>query len=125
MNKARRRSPRVLVALAVSIAAIALLFVGVFPTRAFIAQRNEIGAAEAELSGIEATNEQLEERVAALGTDAEIERLAREQYNLVFPGEEAYALLPAPTPPLPVPDAWPFRGLRARVHGETAPAAPG
>jgi cell division protein FtsB len=107
-----------LVALAVSIAAIALLFVGVFPTRAFIAQRNAIAAAESELAATEATNAQLEERVAALGTHAEIERLAREQYNLVFPGEEAYALLPAPTPPLPVPDAWPFRALRARVHGE-------
>lgn len=29
-------------------------------------------------------------------TDAEIERLAREQYNLVRPGEEAYAILPGP-----------------------------
>ena len=118
MKRTRRQRSRVLVALVVSIAAIALLFVGVFPTRAFVAQRDELAAAESELAGIEATNAQLEERVAALGTDAEIERLAREQYNLVFPGEEAYALLPAPTPPLPVPDAWPFRGLRARVHGE-------
>jgi cell division protein FtsB len=30
-----------------------------------------------------------------LHTDAAIERLAREQYNLVKPGEEAYAILPA------------------------------
>ena len=33
---------------------------------------------------------------SALSTDAEIERLARQWYNLVFPGEEAYAVLPPP-----------------------------
>ena len=112
-------------ALVASVAAVVGLFVGVFPTRAFLAQRHDIAAAQEELRGIEATNAELEARVEALGTDAEVERLAREQYNLVMPGEEAYALLPAPTPPLPVPDAWPFRGLRARVHGEQTSTSPG
>jgi hypothetical protein len=46
----------------------------------------------------------LDARAAELQEDAEIERLAREQYNLVMPGEEAYAMLPAaPPPPPPVP----------------------
>lgn len=113
-----KRRHRVVIALVVSIVAIGVLFVGVFPTRAFLAQRRDIAAAEEDLAAIEATNAELSARVSALGTDAEIERLAREQYNLVFPGEEAYALLPAPEPPIPVPDAWPFRGLRAAMAGE-------
>ena len=118
-----RRHPRsrVLITLVVSIAAVAALFVGVFPTRAFLTQRRDIANAEAELRTIEATNAELEDRVEALGTNAEIERIAREQYNLVFPGEEAYAILPAPPPPMPVPDAWPFRGLRAAVRGDVRP----
>lgn len=118
MSPYRRR--RSVVAFAVSLVAVAVLFLAVFPTQAFLAQRGEIAAAAEELRTIEAANVELEERVAALGTDAEIERLAREQYSLVFPGEEAYALLPAPPPTLPVPDAWPFRSLRAAVQGEVA-----
>jgi len=102
----------------VSTLAVVVLFAGVFPTRAFLAQRRAIAAAQEDLGGLEAANAELEARVAALGTDAEVERLAREQYNLVFPGEQAYALLPAPPPTLPIPDAWPFRGLRAAVQGE-------
>lgn len=124
-RRPRRPGPRLVVALVVSIAAVAVLFVGIFPTRAFLAQRSEILRAEAQLADTEATNEQLEQRVAALGTDAEIERLAREQYNLVLPGEEAYALLPAPTPPIPVPDAWPFRSLRAAVGANPAEGSGG
>ena len=37
-------------------------------------------------------------RIETLTTPEEIERLAREQYNLVHPGEEAYSVLPAPAP---------------------------
>lgn len=102
----------------VSIVAVLVLFGGVFPTRAFLAQREAIAAAEDELAAVEAANAELEERVAALGTDAEVERIAREQYNLTFPGEEAFAILPAPPPTLPVPDAWPFRSLRAAIQGD-------
>ena len=116
------RRVRVVVPVLVSVIAVGILFLAVFPTRAYLAQRNDIAAAHEELRGIESTNSELEERVDALRTRSEIERIAREQYTLVFPGEDAYALLPAPTPPLPVPDAWPFRGLRAAVVGE-GPAA--
>ena len=43
----------------------------------------------------------------------EIERLAREQYNLVFPGEEAYAVLPAPLPELDLPTRLALRSAAA------------
>jgi cell division protein FtsB len=79
---------------------IGLLFVGVFPTRTWLAQRKESAAATEQLHVLNTENTRLAARVKALQSDDEIERLAREQYNLVKPGEEAYALLPgqAPTP---------------------------
>jgi hypothetical protein len=101
-----------------SMLAIGGLLVGVFPTRALLDQRAAIADADARLAAVDARNQELERRVEALGTDAEIERIAREQYNLVFPGEEAYGLLPAPPTPPAVPDAWPFRDLHDAVQPE-------
>lgn len=118
--RARRRS-RVLVPLVVTTALVAFLFVGVFPTRSLLAQRTDIAEAEARLETLRSANVALDERAEALRTDAEVERLAREQYGLVRPGEEAYAILPPPPAPLPVPDAWPFGALAAAA---TTPAGP-
>src|SRR4029079_7397838 len=75
---------------------VGVLFVAVFPTRTWLAQRQEASQATRELEILDGANAKLAGRVKALQSDAEIERLAREQYNLVKPGEEAYALLPAP-----------------------------
>jgi cell division protein FtsB len=76
---------------------IGVLFVAVFPTRTWWAQRADMTGATEQLQILDEQNHLLEQRVSALQSDDEIERLAREQYNLVKPGEEAYALLPAPT----------------------------
>lgn len=104
-----------------SMFAVGGLLVGVFPTRALLDQRAAIADADARLAAVDARNEELEARVEALGTEAEIERIAREQYNLVFPGEEAYGLLPAPPTPPAVPDAWPFGDLHDAVQPQPAP----
>ena len=77
---------------------VAVLFVAVFPTRTWLAQRGDRDTAARQLSVLRAQNAVLEQRVAALRTDAEIERLARKEYHLVRPGEEAYAVLPPPAP---------------------------
>ena len=53
-------------------------------------------------------NAKLQAQVDALGTDAEIERIARSEYSLVFPGEETYAVLPPPATGPKVPSVWPF-----------------
>jgi cell division protein FtsB len=115
-----RGRSRLLLPVIGSLVAVGILFVGIFPTRALLEQRRELSRAEASLAFIEARNDELEQRVEALGTDAEVERIAREQYNLGRPGEEVYAILPAPPAPPAVPDAWPFRGL----HDAVATAAP-
>ena len=85
---------RRLVPFVVLVVLIGVLFVAVFPTRTWLAQKRETAAAAEQLAVLEQENERLEKRVEALQSDEEIERLAREQYNLVKPGEEAYALLP-------------------------------
>jgi cell division protein FtsB len=81
----------------VAVVLIGLLFVAVFPTRTWLAQRQETAAATEQLQVLTKENTKLAIRVKALQSDDEIERLAREQYNLVKPGEEAYALLPGPS----------------------------
>jgi len=93
------------------VALIAALAVGLFPTRTFLDQRADTRESEERLAVLREQNEAYEDRIARLQTDEEIERLAREHYNLVYPGEEAYAVLPAPLPPLDLPPVWPFGEL--------------
>jgi Septum formation initiator len=89
-----------------------VLAFAVFPTGTYLDQRANTAEAEERLAVLRAQNEAYENRIHRLETVEEIERLAREQYNLVFPGEEAYAVLPAPLPELHLPTVWPFGPLR-------------
>jgi cell division protein FtsB len=87
---------RVLWPLLASAVLVGLLVGGVFPTRTYLHQRDQIDAEERRVKVLTDQNQKLASQVDQLRTDAEIERLAREQYNLVRPGEEAYAILPGP-----------------------------
>ena len=90
---------------------VLVLALGVFPTRSWLDQRRDVSAAEQRLAVLREQNEELQSRLEQLSTPEEVERLAREQYNLVRPGEEAYSVLPAPLPALELPDVWPFGPL--------------
>lgn len=92
-------------------ALIGVMAVAVFPTSTFLAQRADTAEATQRLAVLRDQNEAYDRRIERLSTPEEIERLAREQYNLVFPGEEAYAVLPAPLPELELPPVWPFGEL--------------
>jgi cell division protein FtsB len=83
-----------LATLVVVFAGITLL--AVFPARTYFAQRQHLASASERVVVRCKENTELSDRVKRLHTDAEIERLAREQYDLVKPGEEAYAILPPP-----------------------------
>ena len=89
-----------------------LLAFAVFPTSTFLDQRADTHEAEERLDVLREQNAAYEARIERLQTVEEIERLAREQYSLVFPGEEAYAVLPAPLPELDLPTLWPFGPMR-------------
>jgi cell division protein FtsB len=84
---------------AAALAVVGVLALAVFPTQAYLAQRHHHDDLTNQAASLEATNRQLRDRAAQLQTDAEIERLARLQYHLVRPGEEAYVILPDDTPP--------------------------
>ena len=85
---------------------VGLLFAFVYPTRTFLDQRNETNKARAQLDLLESENARLSRESKRLSTDSEIERLAREKYGLVKPGERPFVILPAPTSsttPVPAP----------------------
>lgn len=109
-----RREPtagrRVLLGLAVSVVFVGFLLVGVFPTRTWLAQRDELGQKEAELAAIRAEEDDLEAQIDGLQDPEEIERIAREEFGMVYPGEKPYRMLPAPEDPVDLPDSWPFTG---------------
>ena len=94
---------------------MAALFIGVYPTRTYFAQRSALQKAQHPLSVLGDENAKLDQEANDLNTDARVEQLARENYNLVRPGEEAFAILPAPPEKIAVPPVWPFTGLAQRV----------
>ena len=73
---------------------LAVFVFGVFPTGRFVDQREQLDKAELELAGLLEENADLQARVDRLESDAEIERVARDEFDLVYPGEEVYAVLP-------------------------------
>jgi cell division protein FtsB len=103
-----RRAGRLVGLLGGSAAVFVVLAVAVFPTSTYLDQRAATREVEERLDVLRAQNAAYERRIERLQTTEEIERLAREEYNLVFPGEEAYAVLPAPLPELELPAVWPF-----------------
>ena len=85
-------------------ALVGVLMLAGFPARAWVAQKQERARVAAQVDDLAAQNRRLEERARLLETDAEIERLARRDYNLVRPGEDAFAILPgAPATPAETP----------------------
>lgn len=112
---ARRIGRRVMwPALATAVLA-AFVSLGVLPARTYLEKKEAVASAEAELATLQTQNAAAQAHVDALQTDAEIERIAREQYGLVKPGDEKYQVLPAPEDPVVIPDAWPFNRLHQHL----------
>jgi cell division protein FtsB len=94
------------------IAALTLLFLllgaafltQVVPYRQIIESQREVSSARALLISLETDNELLQADVAALNTDEEIEKLAREKLGYVQPGETAYVVLDPPATDDTVPE---------------------
>ncbi len=92
----------------VLLGALALTVSGFLPFRQLVSQQRQIEYTQDQLAALEHENQVLAEDIEMLGTDAEIERIAREQYGLVRPGEVAYVVVEprettaVATPPGPI-----------------------
>ena len=73
---------------------LAVFIFGVFPTGSYVDQRQQLEDSERELAELVEDNVELESLIVRLESDAEIEREAREEFNLVLPNEESYLVLP-------------------------------
>ena len=108
---------RSLVPLVVVLVILVVLFYAAFPTRIFLNQSSAIAEVRAELDALYEENDALRSRMEVLSTPEEIERLARSEYNLVYPGEEAFVILPSAPEPLEIPDLWPLNALVSSLTG--------
>ena len=90
----------------ITVVAVVVTAVGIFPFRQILEQHDAVDSAEERLDAVRAENRLLEEEIVALRTPQGVERLAREQFGLVRPGEVAYIVdisEGAATPPLAPP----------------------
>jgi cell division protein FtsB len=92
LERVKRALP-VLVALVGSTTLV--IGLAILPARTWLSQRSSQTEAEARVERLEAEVAQLDARLEMLSTDAEIERLARKNFDLVYPGEESYRILPS------------------------------
>lgn len=69
---------------------IAIMFIYVYPIRAYYVQKNDQRIEQHKLDILKEANQKMRKERSNLSTDSEIEKIAREQYHLVKPGEEAY-----------------------------------
>jgi cell division protein FtsB len=84
---------------------VAFLFVFVFPTGSYLAQRRQVTKASHDLAVLRGQNATLAHEAAQLETDPEIERIARERYNMALPGERLFSIFPSPTTTTTAPPA--------------------
>ena len=110
----RSRTTTIALVLATILAVGYVMFV---PARNYLNQRAATDEAESQLARLDAEIADLEQRRSELRDPEQIEQAARERFNLGYPGEEVFAVLPPPPPPLPIPTGWPFDVLRVAATG--------
>ena len=74
---------------------VALAVLGTsFPWSALLSQHGQLSAAAAQLHTLTSENQLLAEQEQQLNSKAEIDRLARQDYQMVLPGQTLYDVLP-------------------------------
>ena len=92
----------------IAISLLSLMLLGVIPIQEWFEVRDTKNDLLLELAEIEELNESYRVSIDALKTDDEIERIARSEYNLVKPHEEAYYVIPISSEDIEMPGIWTF-----------------
>ena len=72
---------------------VGLVAAGVLPVQQYLERENEVRAAQERLDRLVEENAALSDDAAALLSEQEVERIAREQYGFVRPGEIGYIVI--------------------------------
>jgi len=80
-----------------------VLFSSVYPIRRYFAVRSSITSLINQDHALDRKQQQLTQEKALLQTDAEVERIARADLNMVRPGEVAFAIIGSSTSPQTAP----------------------
>jgi cell division protein FtsB len=75
---------------------VVLIALAILPVRSWTTQKQATQQTLEELARVQGEVAELQAKLDLLQTDDEVERMARENFDLVFPGEESYRILPAP-----------------------------
>lgn len=93
---------------------LAIIVTNVFPFRVILAQETKVEVAQESLADLEAENAQLQNKIDALSTDTELERIARKDLGYVREGEIAYVIttpsdyVPVAEPTMVIPERRPW-----------------
>jgi cell division protein FtsB len=87
----KRKRPGAIVAVLLLVV-LAIVLAGVFPFRQLIAQERLVENTQAKLDALVVENEGLQTEIDAVASRTELERIAREQYGMVRPGETSYVV---------------------------------
>lgn len=94
---------------------------GVLPVREYLERGDRVEAAQAELDRIKADNSVLAESISALHTEEGVERLAREQYGFVRPGEIGYVATPPEGEDAATEEEAPVQPIQGQAESQERP----
>ena len=92
----------------IAVSLFSLMLLGVIPVQELFEVRDTKDELLVELAKVEELNKSYRVSIDALNTDEEIESIARSEYNLVKPHEEAYYVVPLSAEDVKIPGIWPF-----------------
>jgi len=88
----QRKGRRGAVTAVLLLVGLAIVLAGVFPFRQLIAQQRLVDNTQSKLDALVAENQGLQSQIDEMQTPEELERIAREQYGMVRPGETSYVV---------------------------------
>lgn len=96
MTRATRRTGAVSIVTLLLLVGVAVVFSNVFPFRQILAQQELVVQKEQTLAVLEAENARLTSAADYLQTDQGVEKIARQDFGYVRPGEVAFVVVAPP-----------------------------